>query len=52
MKLDSGMATAGGILKDSQGVGSLGLTGVWIDSQEAIRAIQKSFSKTSSSTLI
>ncbi|MBA0824956.1 hypothetical protein Goarm_021588, partial [Gossypium armourianum] len=52
MKLDSGVATVGGILKDSQGVRSLGLIGVWIDSQEAIRAIQESFSKTSSSTLI
>ncbi|KAH1114751.1 hypothetical protein J1N35_008129 [Gossypium stocksii] len=33
MKLDSGMAIAEGILKDSKGVGSLGLTGAWVGVQ-------------------
>ncbi|MBA0695369.1 hypothetical protein Goari_001998 [Gossypium aridum] len=30
MKLDSGLTTVGGILKDGHGVRSLGLTGVWV----------------------
>ncbi|MBA0598953.1 hypothetical protein Gorai_005195 [Gossypium raimondii] len=53
MKLDSGLTTVGGILKDGHGVRSLGLTGVWVVvCREALQAIQDFFSKISSSMFI